>query len=691
MTVYDDDVGMFWEVQPKQRVPTNHVFTPRALPDCDWTAPTSLPTLRNRGIKKISFDVETRDDDLPKLGPGTRRGSYIVGIALGTDIEIDGKSRWYFPVAHEGGGNMDAAMVRSWAKDELNAFDGEVVGAHILYDLEFAATDGWDVTFKNSKGFHDILLAEPLIDEWRPNGYSMDDVADYHLGEGKRHEMLYAWGAANGWTTERQVKSNLWRAPARFVGAYGEGDADLPLRVLEKQQKIIDDEDLQQVYDLERGLLPLMLAMRLRGVPVNVQRAEEVNSRLILERDKWLGEVRRLSGNKAAELMAPDSFAQALADRGFNIPRTAKKGKLSVTKPWLAMQESANDGLVTAILEGRRVDKIINTYTGNILEHNVRGRIYAEFPQLRGENGGTMARFSSAKPNLQNQPARDAQLGPMTRSIFEPEDGEVFERQDESQIEYRLLTHFASLTKYPGTNRHLQGAEEARLSYVNDPKTDFHKMTATLVGIDPEDKILRKRVKNINFCRVYMGGDDKIAQTAGIPLAEARAFGQEYDRKLPFVRQMGMIAMGIAESRGYIKTIMGRRQRFTLWEPRQRQQAGESKNDRKARMLLKEQALIEYGPNIRRAFCHAGLNRLLQGSAADVIKKAMLDIWKSGVCDVLGAPLITVHDELDWSIPRSPAADKAAAEARHIMETAVDLTLPMRVDWSRGENWGVCE
>lgn len=691
MTIYDDDIGMFWEVHPKQRVHVQSVFTPRALPECTWEPPTSLPSLRNRGIKRISFDVETRDDNLLTLGPGTRRGSYIVGIALGTDQPIDGKSRWYFPVRHEGGGNMDASAVRSWARDELNAFDGEVVGANILYDLEFAATDGWDVTFKNAKGFHDILLAEPLIDEWRPNGYSMDDVADYHLGEGKRHEMLFAWGAANGWTTERQVKANLWRAPARFVGEYGEGDADLPLRVLEKQQKIIDDEELQQVYDLERGLLPLMLAMRLRGVPVNVQRAEDVNNRLIQERDKWLGEVRRLSGNPAAELMAPATFAQALADRGFEVPRTAKKGKLSVTKPWLAMQEGANDGLVTAILEGRRVDKIINTYTGNILEHNVNGRIYAQFPQLRGEDGGTMARFSSAKPNLQNQPARDAELGPLTRSIFEPEDGEVFERQDESQIEYRLLTHFASLTRNPNTGQLLQGAEEARQSYVSDPKTDFHKMAAELIGINPEDKILRKRVKNINFCRVYMGGDNKIAQTAGISLEEARRFGQEYDRKLPFVRQMGMIAMKTAETRGYIKTLLNRRQRFTLWEPKQRQAVGESKHDRKAKMMLKEQALEEYGSNIQRAFCHAGLNRLLQASAADVLKKAMLDIWRSGVCQILGAPLITVHDELDWSIPHSAAADKAAAEARHIMETTVQLTLPMRVDWSRGENWGVCE
>jgi len=683
MSEFEDDYGMFWQAAPKKsRVPFS--FALRPLPECDWTVPTEMPSLR--GCKRISIDVETRDQDLRTLGPGTRRGSYIVGLAVGTD---QGR-RWYFPVAHEGGDNMDADKVRTWARSELNAFDGEVVGAHILYDLEFLAMPQWDVTFRNTKGFHDILLAEPLIDEWRPHGYSMDDVAEYHLRENKRHDMLFAWGAANGWTTEHQVKENLWRAPGRFVGAYGEGDADLPLRIFDIQQKIIEEQGLQEVYDLERGLLPLLLAMRLRGVPVNIQRAESVHNQMLVERDKWLALVRDLSRNKAAELFAPDSFAPALLSRGLKIPRTAKKGKLSVTKPWLALYEG-RDALVDAIQAGRRVDKIISTYTSNILSFNIKGRIYAEFPQLKGESGGTIARFSSARPNLQNQPARDEELGPMTRSIFEPEVGEEFERQDESQIEYRLLVDFASKTIDPRTQNHLQGSLEARDAYINDPSTDFHKMAAEMVGIDPNDKILRKRVKNVNFCRVYMGGDDKIAATAGISLSEAKSFANTYDRKLPFVRRIGEIAMEVAQKRGYIRTLLGRRQRFTLYEPSGYQPRGQSKAERKARMMFYEDAVKTFGVNkIQRAFCHAGLNRSLQGSAADVLKKALKDTWDSGVCKVLGAPLITVHDENDWSIPRTKEGEEAAREARHIMETTVKLSVPLKVDYDRGPNWGAC-
>jgi len=684
MGAFEDDYGLVWQVQPKKRT-VRQTFGIQPLPESNWQPPTELPVLRGKGIKRIAFDIETRDDDLPVLGPGTRRGSYVVGIALGTDKG----DRWYFPVAHEGGGNMDADKVHTWAKDELNAFDGEIVGAHLLYDLEFMAMPEWGVTFKNARGFHDVLLAEPLIDEWRPYGYRLDDVAEYHLGENKRHEMLYAWAAAHGWTTDREVKSNLWRAHSSFVGEYGLGDVDLPLRILEKQLVVIEKEGLQQVYDLERGLIPLLLAMRLRGVRVNVERAEIVHRQMVVEREKWLAEVRRRSGNPAAELFAPETFADALVEQGLPVPRTAKKGKLSVTKAWLASYAGKN-GLVDAILNGRRVDKIISTYTSNILRYNVRGRIYAEFPQLKGENGGTMARFASARPNLQNQPARDEELGPMTRSIFEADEGELFERQDESQIEYRLLVHVASLTKNPQTGKILDGAEEACRAYNNDPTTDFHNMAAEMVGVDPSDKFLRKRVKNVNFCRVYMGGKEKLAATAGITVEEAERFGQEYDRRMPFVRQLGLAAMHTAETRGYVRTLLGRRQRFTLWEPRSTPK-GLNKTDRKSYMMLYNDAVNSYGErNVKRAFCHAALNRILQGSAADVLKKAMKDIWESGVCQVLGAPLITVHDELDWSVPRTKEGDEAAAEARHLMETTVKLTVPMKVDYDRGANWGEC-
>ena len=675
-----------WQKLPKVRGAP--VFQPKPLPPCDWKAPSTsdLPSLR--GLKRISFDIETHDENLEELGPGTRRGSYVVGIALGTE---DGR-RWYFPTRHEGGGNMDEAQVKRWAHHELNNFDGEVIGAHIIYELEFMAMPEWDVTFRNTKGFHDVLLAEPLIDEWRRDGYSLDAVGTYHFGNAGRKatEMLEAAALCmGGWRTDRQVKSNLWRFPAAYVGAYGEGDADRPLRILEKQLAIIEKDRLSEVYDVERGLIPLLLAMRLRGVPVNMARAEEVNARMLTERDQCLARVRHLAGPQA-ELMAPESFANALRDRGLEIPLTAKTRKPSITKGWLKQYEG-KDALVDAIQAGRRVEKIINTYTGTIARYAVNGRIYAEFPQLKGEDGGTIARFSSKSPNLQNQPARDEELGPLTRSVFEPEQGEVWERQDASQIEFRLLVNYSALAK-DKYGQPLKGAEEARLAYTNDPTTDFHALTATILGVDPADSFVRKRVKNVNFGSVYFGGEETIARTMGCSVQEARDFLAKYHARLPFVRGIGIVAMDIARERGEIRTLLNRAQRFTLYEPRHQRVKPGDKKERKAQMLPYDEAVRTFGANnVQRAFCHAGLNRALQGSAADILKKGMLDIWRSGVCDVLGAPLVTVHDELGLSVPQTPSGNEAAAYARRCMETAIKLCVPLRVDYSQGANWGECK
>lgn len=681
--LYGDETGLAWVTPPPIGRGPNAPRQYAPLPPVEWMPPAEM--LRLNGVKRLCIDVETRDPDLRERGPGSHRDAYIVGLALGTD---DGR-RAYYPVRHEGGGNLDEASVRRYAQEVLGEFTGEIVGAHLLYDLEMLST--WDVSFKAVRGFHDVLLAEPLIDEWRFGGYSLDAVAGYELGESKKQTVLDKAAAHYGWHDEAAVKGNLWQLHSSYVGDYGEGDADLPLRILEKQLPMLASQGLMEVYDLERELIPMLLAMRLRGVKVNVARAEKAQARLIEERDQCLAQARHIAGTQHVELMAPESFARALSERGLQFPVTCKTGKPSITKGWLEANEG--DALVDAIQAGRRVEKVINTFIGGILEHQVKGRIYAQFPQLKSENGGTIARFSSKQPNLQNQPARDEELGPLTRSIFEAEEGEEWERQDESQIEYRLLVHFASSAK-DKQGRPLAGADDARRAYVENPATDFHEFADNLMpslrARYPEVKTRRKYVKNLNFCRVYMGGDDKLAATAKCTLAEAKSFSQTYNRELPFVRQIGLLAMERANERGYITTLLGRRQRFTLWEKGGTYNSG-TKQERKDRMLPYDEAKKAYGANIKPAFTHAALNRALQGSAADVLKKAMRDTWKAGICDVLGALLITVHDESNYSVPRTKEGQEAAAEARYIMENCVKLNVPLRVDYERGPNWGECK
>lgn len=685
-----DDYGLIWDTPPRPgRDGIALGPSPGALkrlaerPGERWSPPV-LPTLRNRGIKRLSFDLETRDEQLRELGPGVRRDpktNYIVGWAIGTD---DGH-RWYFPVRHEGGGNLDPGLVARWARSELNAFDGDIVGAHLLYDLDWAANDG--VTFGNVRAFHDIQNAEPLIDEWRFS-YGMEALSRDYLGIGKDQELLEQAAEAYGFgRTDEAIKSNLWRLPSEFVGPYAEGDVDRPLRIFELQEQKLKSEGLEDVYAVERKLIPLLLAMRRRGVPVNIERAEQVSGE-ISKRLKDMDAKLRLLAGKSATFTAGASLAKALKERGIPVPYTPSSGKLdprtgrkrpmvlSVTKGLLQKYEN-RDELCALVLEGRKLSTLKNTFMdGHILGHHVNGRIHCNFNQLKSEEGGTIARFSSSDPNLQNVPARDKEMAPIIRSIFEPEQGEDWERLDESQIEYRLLVNFA---RGPG-------AEAARDRYRNDPNTDFHIETGNMIGADASDEFVRKRVKNTSFCKVYGGGIPKLAETFGCTIPEAAEFSALYDRAMPFVDYTYNEAMKWANKRGFIVTLLNRKQRFPFWEP-----FGNYGKDKVA-ALMREPALAKFGPRIQRAGTYMALNRKLQASAADVMKKAMTDGWDASLFapDALGAPLLTVHDELDLSKPKTERGKNAMIELKRIMEIGfVDqLRIPLVCDRETGPNWG---
>ena len=587
------------------------------------------------------------------------------------------------PFRHQGGDNLDEGVVLRWARDELNAFDGEVVGANLSYDLDFLANDG--VTFDKVRRFRDVQLAEPLLDSNRMS-YSLDALAkDYlgqgkdYLGQGKEQGLLEEAARAYG----VDPKGGLWRMPARFVGAYAEADADLPLRILALQEKRLAEEELETVFDLESRLLPVLVAMRRRGVRIDLTKTERVRARLEQERDKWLGVVRQYTGPRG-ELMAAESLAPALAARGIHVPMTPKTKKPSITDT--LFHEHRGDPLVDAIASGRRVATLINTFIdGHILGHHINGRIHCTFNQLRSDKGGTITgRLSSSDPNLQNIPSRQNEadeamhLGEevikLIRGQFVPDEGEEWCRHDYSQIEYRLATHFAMGP----------GSDAAREAYCSDPKTDFHKMCARMAGLDPEDKNIRKSIKGVNFCKIYGGGVPKIAAVLGVSLEEAEKFVGTYDTELPWVKKTLEAAMYRAGERGYVTTIAGRRQRFSLWEPN-------TYGDRRP-ALPRKLAEERYGTNLKRAKTYAALNYACQGSSAEITKKSMVDAWEAGLCakDALGAFLLNVHDELDNSVALTPRAQEAKSELKRIMEAAYQLKVPVIAEASYGPDWGEC-
>lgn len=651
---------------------------PLFMPVSNWSPPTSLPTLRGR--KRIAVDIETKDPDLRERGPGFRRGAKIVGLAVG----IDGGDKFYLPVGHDGGGNLDERLVRAWAKEELNAFDGEVVGAKLDYDLDGLA-ECWGITFPFVRAFHDVQVAEPLLDEWRDE-FNLDALSKDYLGQGKDELLLKQVAEAFGIVGRDAIKINLWRYPASMVGPYAEGDVDRPLRIFPLQEAKLRAEELWPLYDqVERRLIPILVAMRRRGVRISIEKAHVLRKRLVQERVELLQHLKRLAGPKA-EFMEPESLYEAIEARGITVPRTKKTDQPSVTKQLLERYEA--DELMSCILRGRRANTMINTFVdGQILGHQINGRIHPSFNQMKGDDGGTIARFSGSNPNLQFIPARDAELAPLVRGVFLPEEGEQWQRDDLSQIQFRFLANYAVG----------QGAEEAREAYRVDPKTDFHKQTANMLGADPEDKIKRKRVKNTNFAKVFGAQTPKLAATFNCSLREAEVFMEEYERRLPFVSKTFDRAASWGQRRGFVVTILNRRQRFPFWGPKNYRRHGppipmfRSREEAVTYWIRDEHKYGKYPvKQVERLNTYMALNRKMQGSEGDLVKKWIVDAHEAGITRVLGPMLITVHDENNNSVPRTREGDEAGREFARLGEVAVSMRVPVLVDSQRDEDWGRC-
>ena len=628
MGVRPDDIGMFWEDVPVERGSRADVYRPQPpIPDTGWRPPLGFPNLRDADV--ISIDCETCDPDLTCKGPGPRRDGYIAGIAIGTG---DG-FRGYFPIRHKLGGNLDPENVLSWLSDQLYGTTMPKVGANLLYDLDCLTCEGVDC---GNGPNYDVQNAEPLLDEYK-RSYALEVLGQEYLGTGKTSEALYRWSAAayGGKPVSGDQARNIWRCPVQLVGPYAEGDVDLPLRIFEKQRKRLEEENLWSVFQLETDLVPMLLAMRQRGIRIDFDQAKLVERQLgelILELQKDLG---KLNVNSA------DEIARLCDKNGISYPRTGPtanypKGNPSFRKDWL---KNHDNPLLQKISEARTYLKYRDTFITSYLHGNqINGRIHTSFNQLRSDEGGTVTgRFSSSNPNLQNIPKRGK--GKIIRSPFVPELDEDLIRFDWSQIEFRLLVH-----KAIG-----RGAEEAVRRYNDDPSTDFHEFVIGLTGLE------RDYAKNINFGFAFGMGLDLLCSILGVDKEVGLSIIDRYHKGVPFVKATADAASRAAKNRGMIVTIEGRRARFPDGE-----------------------------------FTHKALNRYTQGSSADIMKRSMVTIWQAGICDVLGAPLLTVHDELLWSAPRTPAAKEALREVRDIMENTVKLKVPTPVAMEVGTTWHNC-
>lgn len=662
-----DSFGMFWQDEPVKTGKRETVRIMPPIPETGWTPPKEFPNLTS--AKVISLDCETYDPELLTHGPGWARGKgHIVGVSIGAD----GGGRWYFPFRHEveSSLNMDPEKVLAWLRDTLGGNQPKV-GANLMYDVGWLNHEGVEVNGE----LVDVQFAEALLDERAE--VNLETLGQKYLGEGKETNILYDWlSRYYGGKANHKQRANIYRAPPSLVGPYAESDADLPLRVAKVVYPLLVREGLLDLFRMENALIRLLIKMRFAGVHVDVNKAEQLREELLRRAEDEKAKLKHIVGFDV-DINSSTSLAKAFDSLGLSYTKTAK-GSPSFTKAFL---QGLDHPVGESIREIRKCEKLRGTFVESyILDSHVNGMVYGQFHPMRGDAEGTRSgRFSSSTPNLQNIPSRDDELAPMVRGLFIPDAGHPYWRKyDYSQIEYRFLIHFAVGA----------GADEVRAMLNAHPDTDYHEMALDMVapeaGWDISTPDLRKHwrrpIKNINFGLIYGMGIEKLTHDLGLSKQQGKSLFSAYHKAVPFAKATMDACGAEALQSGVITTILGRRSRFDLWEP--------LTWGRDTVPLPYDQAIRHYG-SVRRAFTHKALNRRLQGSAADLMKKAMLQCWEDGIFDETGVPRLTVHDELDFSDPGGK--DKAFREMKHVLENALPLRIPVRADGDIGPDWGHVE
>jgi DNA polymerase I-like protein with 3'-5' exonuclease and polymerase domains len=600
-----------------------------------------------RNDNLIGVDIETKDPCLLEKGPGVyRRDGYIVGVSLS-----NGEFSEYYPIQHVDTTPEERQKNMDYLKDQLGSSNRKVF-ANGLYDLDWLVNWGG---MKVGGSFDDIQIAEPLLDEYRKS-YSLDNLAKDYLGQGKLTEGTIEYAKQQGWKLSAKGGAGhlLWQMPQHIVAPYAAMDAEETVKIFKLQESKLREQNLEEVYALEMSLYPLLLQMRRVGVRIDEPRLyrtgrelADVRSDLQEELDNLAG--REINVNSARDLedlfnkyglpVAYGEPTQRMVDKGLF------RGNPSFEKKILS---KVNHPIAQKVLELRHISTLLSMFIGPYPELLVDGRIHCQFNQLRSDEYGTVSgRFSSSNPNLQQVSARkeeeyihsDSEIlnGQVIRKLFIPEEDCDWLKMDWSQIEYRLIAHYASG----------EGSDVIRSRYNEDPTTDYHAEMGQMTGLED-----RKIVKTLNFGAAYGMGVERMSLMYGWNLSEAKVIYNNYHDKVPFVKETGRKVANKAKLVGYIRTI----------------------HHRRARLQEANKAYVMF-------------NRLIQGSAADVMKKAMSDAYQAGVFNTLH-PHVTVHDEMDCSMPRTREGVEAGKELKHIMETCVKLRVPIIADCEYGPSWG---
>jgi DNA polymerase-1 len=573
----------------------------------------------------VAFDTETNSLDY--------MNAEIVGLSLAV---ADGDA-CYIPVAHDYPGAPDQlareevlSKLKEWFEDEAQ----KKVGHHLKYDAHILAR--YDIELRGMA--YDSMLESYVLNSVATR-HDMDSVARQYLGKETIHfEDVAGKGA-------KQLTFN--QVDLETASPYAAEDADITLQLHEALwSQLSDIPSLRAVYeDIEQPLVPILLSMEETGVLVD-RKMLSTQSR---ELGKKMGELEQQAHELAGgpfNLGSPKQLQEILFEKqGLPVIRKTPKGQPSTAEDVLV--ELANDyDLPAVIIKYRGVSKLKSTYTDKLpLMINERtGRIHTSYHQAVAATG----RLSSTDPNLQNIPIRTEE-GRRIRQAFVPPEGHVLVAADYSQIELRIMAHLSA-------DKGLLGAFEK--------EQDVHQATAAEVfqtALDQVSADQRRSAKAINFGLMYGMSAFGLAKQLGISRGEAQEYVDLYFDRYPGVKQYMDDIRARASEKGYVETVFGRR----LYLP--------EINARNAQ---------------RRQYAErSAINAPMQGTAADIIKRAMIRVYAWLEEKKPAARMIMqVHDELVFEVAEAEV-DAVTDDVIELMNGAAELSVPLKVEVGTGSNW----
>ena len=668
-----------------------------------------------KGIDTVAIDIETYDPDLKTKGSGAIKGNgFITGVAVAT-----GKDTVYFPLHHPDVVKSDDEKKEFWDQMNKKLLQNDKITKvfhNAMYDVCWLQS----VTGKKLKGrIVDTMVAASVIDENRFR-YSLDALSKDYLDDRKYKHDLETLVLQDSNGVKKNAISNMHEVPSNIAKKYAKQDVNLTLRLWELFDKKLDEvlyikpenkeeKTCRNIFELETKLFPCLVEMKEKGVRIDTQKLKSLGEKLRFRRDNLLNIVKKHT-KITLQLWSANSIKDLLHNQKItNYEKTPKSGMPKLPKDYL---KTHSNRFLRMVSKAREADKAVNTFIEGLRGYLHNGRIHADINQIRSDKGGTVTgRFSMSNPNLQQIPAK-GYIGKKMRELFIPEDGHEWGSFDYSQQEPRIVVHYA-------IKHNLSKTKELGGKFKKD-KADFHRIVAEMANIP------REQAKTINLGLFYGMGKGKLQQELNLDKAQAKKLFNTYHEKVPFVKELSDNLIYFAKDNKLVFTLEDRfcrfdkyesvnkrwnnkLRKFEEWDPEfkeEKQKDGTikykgdwisprlmSREDAWSKFKLqfnsKSKKKIEEHTGKERAqyfdnyftpaFTYKALNRLVQGSAADMTKKAMVLLYEQGI-----VPHIQIHDELCLSID----SEKKASIIKKTMEKAIILLIPNKVSYKKGKNWG---